>query len=104
MGADQSEAASRATTARLIPAVRVYSTGPQCPQCRLTIQVLQSTGVPHEVIRIDEPDNNKWLEYVTDELGYTQAPVVEVDDEPENHWCGFRPDLITRLIEQAAKR
>jgi glutaredoxin-like protein NrdH len=42
-------------------------------------------------------------EYVTEELGYSQAPVVCVDGEPEHHWSGFRPDLIDRLARTAER-
>ncbi|MFB2582341.1 hypothetical protein ACEXQD_13920 [Herbiconiux sp. P15] len=32
-----------------------------------------------------------------DDLGYSAAPVVVIDDH--NHWSGFRPDLIDTLSE-----
>jgi hypothetical protein len=32
---------------------------------------------------------------VVDELGYTEAPVVVVDEH--DHWSGFRPDQIDRI-------
>jgi hypothetical protein len=37
---------------------------------------------------------------VIEDLGYTEAPVVVVSDE--DHWSGFRPDQIDRLIKRAA--
>jgi glutaredoxin-like protein NrdH len=44
---------------------------------------------------VDVTTNDAALEYVTEELGYSAAPVVVVDDH--NHWSGFRPDLIDNL-------
>lgn len=76
--------------------VTVYSAGPGCPQCKQTFEHLKRRGL--SFTDVDLRAEVAALEYVTDELGYTQAPVVVVDDEPENHWYGFRPDLIDRLI------
>ncbi|WP_374314991.1 glutaredoxin family protein [Microbacterium sp.] len=80
--------------------VTVYSAGPACPQCTATFRHLEARGI--EFAEVDIRDGDSAREYVTEELGYTQAPVVVVDDEPENHWYGFRPDLIDRLIIGAA--
>lgn len=75
--------------------VTVYSAGPACPQCKQTLAHLQRRAVAYT--EVDVRVEPAALEYVT-ELGYTQAPIVVVDDEPENHWYGFRPDLIDRLL------
>ena len=40
------------------------------------------------------------LEYVTERLGYAEAPVVVVDQDSEFHWSGFRPDVITQLAQR----
>ncbi|MFE7845882.1 glutaredoxin family protein [Microbacterium sp. NPDC057407] len=79
--------------------VTVYSAGPTCPQCTATFRHLGARGI--EFTKVDIRDVESAREYVTDELGYSQAPVVVVDDEPENHWYGFRPDLIDRLSIEA---
>lgn len=79
--------------------VTVYSAGPACVQCKQTFDHLERRGV--EFTKVDLRTKVAALEYVTDQLGYSQAPVVVVDDEPENHWYGFRPDLIDRLIKRA---
>ncbi|MGN8552092.1 UNVERIFIED_CONTAM: glutaredoxin family protein [Microbacterium sp. SLM126] len=76
--------------------VTVYSAGPACPQCTATFRHLETRGIEFTKVDIREVESAR--EYVTDELGYSQAPVVVVDDEPENHWYGFRPDLIDRLV------
>lgn len=36
--------------------------------------------------------NDAALAYISEELGYSAAPVVVIDDH--EHWSGFRPDLI----------
>lgn len=66
---------------------------PACMQCSMTYTALERAGLPHQVIDITE--NAAALAYVTEELGYSAAPVVVVDDH--NHWAGFRPDLISLI-------
>lgn len=69
----------------------VYSK-PNCVQCNATYRALDAKGIPYYVVDLSEDDAA--LEYVK-ELGYSQAPVVVVDDE--DHWSGFRPDQIERI-------
>lgn len=80
--------------------VTIYTTGPQCAQCMLTKKVLTSAGIEYTDVDLTEADNAAAREYVTEDLGYSQAPVVIVDDEPQNHWSGFRNDLIRALAAQ----
>ncbi|TXK14851.1 glutaredoxin family protein [Microbacterium wangchenii] len=80
--------------------VTVYSTGPQCKQCWATCVALDRVGVKTTVIDLSDSGSDAAREFVTSDLGYSQAPVVVVDDEPENHWSGFRPDLIERLAQR----
>ena len=47
---------------------------------------------------MDLSESDAALEYVK-ELGYSQAPVVVVDDQ--DHWSGFRPDKIERVAKRA---
>lgn len=75
------------------PGIVVYVT-PSCPQCMLTKKVLDAKGVTYQVV--DVTQNANALAYVQDDLGYSQAPVVVVSDE--DHWSGFRPDLIATHI------
>src|SRR5690606_3846710 len=77
--------------------VTVYSTGESCVRCRLTLRKLDDTGIAHTVIDLTDPAAEVAREYLTGDLGYSEAPVVIVDDQPEHHWAGFRPDLIDRL-------
>lgn len=75
----------------------VYTTGPACIRCTMTKKVLTQKGVPFTEVDIRE--NSAARDYVVEDLGYTEAPVVVVSDE--DHWSGFRPDQIDRLIKRA---
>ena len=66
----------------------VYSK-PACPQCEATKASLDSLGADYRVIDVTEdPDA---LDYVKNTLGYSQAPVVEVEGAT---WSGHNPALI----------
>lgn len=71
----------------------VYSK-PNCVQCTATYRALDGKGIEHQVI--DLTTNAAALEYVMGELGYSQAPVVVVDEH--DHWSGFRPDKIAQHV------
>lgn len=73
--------------------ITVYAK-PNCPQCRLTCDTLDAKGVDYK--SEDLTTNQAAYDYVTGDLGYSQAPVVVVDDE--DHWSGFRPDNINRVV------
>lgn len=77
-------------------AVTVYSK-PACVQCNATYRALDSKGIKYVIVDVTEVPAA--LEYIMDELGYSQAPVVVASDE--NHWSGFRPDKITDLAKHA---
>lgn len=70
--------------------VTVYSK-PACVQCTATTRALDAKGLDYDVIDLTVDDAAMTM--VT-ELGYRQAPVVVSGD---NHWSGFRPDLIATL-------
>lgn len=72
--------------------ITVYSK-PRCVQCTATYRALDGAGIAYRVVDLTEVAEA--LEYVTEELGYEQAPVVVVDDR--QHWSGFRPDKIAEL-------
>ena len=71
----------------------IYSK-PNCQQCRMTYISLDKAGVGYSTV--DLTSNDTALEYVQD-LGYSQAPVVVVDDH--HHWSGFNPFEIERLAQ-----
>ncbi len=77
--------------------VTVYSTGPACQRCRLTCRCLSDHRIPYRVVDLTDDAHTAAREFLTDDLGYTEAPVVIVDDDPQHHWSGFRPDLIATL-------
>lgn len=76
--------------------VSVYTTGPDCMRCVLTKRLLTEKGV--RFLEVDIRSNDAAREYVVDDLGYTEAPVVVVTDE--DHWSGFRPDKLDALADQ----
>ncbi len=74
-----------------MPAIAVYSK-PSCVQCVQTMKKLDRMGL--EYTKIDITEDADAYKYVTETLGYQAAPVVVTED---NHWFGFRPDLINEL-------
>ncbi|WP_198414398.1 glutaredoxin-like protein NrdH [Cryobacterium luteum] len=77
--------------------VTVYSK-PACIQCTMTYRALDKAGVTYTVVDVTE--NAAALEYVSEDLGYSSAPIVVVDEH--NHWAGFRPDRIAALAQGRA--
>ena len=78
-------------------AVRVYSTGERCVRCKLTKKALAAKGIEFVEVDVTLDENAAARSYIMDELGYSEAPVVVVDDE--DHRSGFLPDQINRLAE-----
>jgi glutaredoxin-like protein NrdH len=72
--------------------ITVY-TNPSCVQCEQTKKYLTSKELAYEVVDLSK--NPEAMDMVM-EMGYKAAPVVIAG---ENHWSGFRPDIITRLAE-----
>ncbi len=70
--------------------ITVYSK-PACVQCTATTRALDARGLDYSVIDLTEDEDA--MQRVT-ALGYRQAPVVIAG---EDHWAGFRPDMIGRL-------
>jgi glutaredoxin-like protein NrdH len=70
--------------------ITVYSK-PACVQCTATYRALDRLGVDYDIIDISQ--DAEALDRVRS-LGYMQAPVVIAG---EQHWAGFRPDLISAL-------
>ena len=70
--------------------VIVYSQ-PNCQPCRATYRALEAAGIEYRVIDVTEDDGA--LEYVRS-LGHQQSPVVVAGDQ---HWSGFRPDMLSTL-------
>lgn len=64
---------------------------PSCVQCTATYRAMDSKGVQYQIRDMSEDPEALAL---AKELGYLQAPVVIAG---EDHWSGFRPDLIQAL-------
>lgn len=70
--------------------ITVYSK-PACVQCTATTRALDRHGIDYRII--DVSVDGAALELVQG-LGYRQVPVVIAG---EQHWAGFRPDMISAL-------
>ncbi len=70
--------------------ITVYSK-PACVQCTATTRALDRQGIDYTIIDISE-DMQAFARVQA--LGYRQVPVVIAG---EQHWAGFRPDMISAL-------
>lgn len=68
-------------------------TRPECIQCDRTTSQLTKKAVPFEIT--DVTTDAQAYAYITETLGYRQAPVVVTDDG--QHWSGYRPDKLAQL-------
>ncbi|WP_249354223.1 glutaredoxin family protein [Microbacterium sp. 2FI] len=82
----------------VVTMITVYTTGDACMQCRMTKDVMDAEGLRYAAFDLTDPANASAREYVTEELGYSSAPVVVVDDH--HHWTGFQPDRIKQLASR----
>lgn len=75
----------------------IYTKPAGCFGCTKTKQKFAEAGIDfHEV---DVTSNPAAFEYITEELGYAQVPVVVYDlDGTENHWSGLNPGGIEQII------
>jgi glutaredoxin-like protein NrdH len=69
--------------------ITVY-TKPACVQCTATKRALDKSVISYGIVDITEDERARDLIVG---LGYSQAPVVIARD-PDEHWCGFRPDRL----------
>jgi glutaredoxin-like protein NrdH len=70
--------------------VTVY-TLPSCVQCDSTKRVLTKNGITFNTVDLSADETA--MEMIKT-LGYQAAPVVIAGD---NHWSGFRPDMLATL-------
>jgi glutaredoxin-like protein NrdH len=75
-----------------MPKITVYTKN-GCPQCDMTKNVLTGEGFEYEVKNIEE--DQAAYDYVVNDLGLRQMPVVEV--EGQEPFSGFRPDILLTL-------
>ena len=57
-------------------AITIFTTGPQCIRCKMTKHAMDKKGVPYTEINIREDLDA--ATYVTEDLGYSEAPIVGV--------------------------
>lgn len=74
-------------------------TKPQCPNCERTKEYFDSRGITYTLVDIAEVPAA--LEYITAELGYSQAPVVVNNSDDQDHWSGLRRD---KLVQAAMNK
>ena len=70
--------------------ITVYSK-PACVQCTATTRALDRQGINYTVVDVSADTAAYDL---VQGLGYRQVPVVIAG---EQHWAGFRPDMISAL-------
>jgi glutaredoxin-like protein NrdH len=74
-------------------------TKPDCPNCDKTKAYFESKGITYQAVDITEV--LAALEYITQDLGYSQAPVVVNNSDDQDHWAGLRRD---KLVQAAMHR
>ena len=77
--------------------VTIYTKPSGCFGCNKTKQLFTEAGLSfHEE---DITTNEAAFQYIIEELGYSQVPVVVYDkDGSENHWSGLNPTKIDQVI------
>ncbi len=69
-------------------------TKPACSQCDETKAYFDRKGITYQAVDITEVPAA--LEYITQDLGYSQAPVVVNNADDEDHWAGLRRDKLVQ--------
>lgn len=72
--------------------IKVYTKN-GCPQCEFTKRKLDELDVEYNVVNVQEDE--KAFDYVKNELGLMQMPVVV--KEGQEPFSGFRPDKLEEL-------
>lgn len=74
------------------PTAYTVYTKPNCPNCDKTKAYFDSKGITYTAVDITEVPAA--LVYITEELGYSQAPVIVDNSDDQNHWSGLRRDKL----------
>ncbi|WP_299169113.1 glutaredoxin family protein [uncultured Arthrobacter sp.] len=75
----------------------IYIKPTGCFGCDKTKQLFTEAGVTFTAV--DITTNPQALEYITEDLGYSQAPVVLYEKGgSEDHWSGLNPTKIKQVI------
>jgi glutaredoxin-like protein NrdH len=74
------------------PTAYTVYTKPDCRNCDKTKEYFDAKGITYTTVDITEVPAA--LEYITAELGYSQAPVVVNNSDDQDHWSGLRRDKL----------
>lgn len=69
-------------------------TKPNCTNCDKTKAYFDRKGITYATVDITQ--NPAALEYITAELGYSQAPVIVNSADDQDHWAGLRMDKLVQ--------
>lgn len=69
-------------------------TKPACSHCDETKAYFDRKGITYTAVDITEVPAA--LVYITEELGYSQAPVIVNNADDQDHWSGLRRDKLVR--------
>lgn len=73
-------------------------TKPNCPGCKLSKQILDEEKIPYETKDLTlDPEAYK---HVTENLGYSSAPVVQWEGKEGTvggNFAGFKPDKLREI-------
>ncbi|WP_024476411.1 glutaredoxin family protein [Arthrobacter sp. CAL618] len=76
----------------------IYTKPQGCFGCTKTKELFAKAGIAFT--EVDITTNDQALEYISEELGYSQAPVVVYEkDGSEDHWSGLNPSKVQHVIE-----
>lgn len=73
----------------------IILTAPFCKQCDVTKQKLDKMQIEYDSVDLTQDESAMEM---AKGLGYRAAPVVIWGNE---HWSGFRPDLIDKMAKAA---
>lgn len=69
---------------------------PNCPQCDMTKRKLTQIGIEFDSVDLTQDESAMEM---AQGLGHRSAPVVIWGND---HWSGFRPDLIDKMAKAEA--
>ncbi|MFI9629260.1 glutaredoxin family protein [Streptomyces sp. NPDC052042] len=83
-------------TTHSVPEIKIF--GPhECPNCGTAMKLFDRHGIDYTKIDLEAGDENH--RYVTEDLGYLQAPVIVVElGRKTVHWGGHRMDMLMALV------
>lgn len=64
-----------------------------CAQCKATVRKAEQLGLAVTYVDLDQDEDTACRLHTE---GYRSLPVVFVGDQ---HWVGFRPDLLDKVID-----